>query len=111
MQGQCSRLPHTLSVMAASSSCCTGTSNRVPDSYIGDPPALPASHADLPVEDAINMLLARVGFDIMRSPAVKALLIARVHKKLNELRIPDYMHGIEVRRSSRAQGLGFRFRV
>ena len=79
--------------------CCTGTSGRLPDSFNGATPALPASHANLPVEHAINMLLARVGFDIMRSPAVKALLIARVHKKLNELRIPDYMHGIEVRRS------------
>ena len=70
---------------------------------------MPASYANLPVEHAINMLLARVGFDIMRSPAVKALLIARVHKKLNELRIPDYMHGIEVRHSWLGfRGLGFR---
>ena len=49
-----------------------------------------------PVECAVNMLLARAAFDILRSPEVKERLIAHIHRKVNELRFPSYMHGIEV---------------
>ena len=53
-------------------------------------------HQSLPIECAVNMLLARVAFDILRSPDAKKGLIAHIHKKMNELRFPDYIHGIEV---------------
>lgn len=53
-----------------------------------------------PIEDAINMLLVRGAFDILRSPAVNTMLKAHIHKKLNELRFPSWLHGIEVQHSS-----------
>ena len=49
-----------------------------------------------PVECAVNMLLARVAFDVLRNPDVKQKLIAHIHRKVNELRFPSYIHGIEV---------------
>ncbi len=49
-----------------------------------------------PVECAVNMLLARIAFDVLRSPEVKQKLIAHIHRKVNELRFPSYIHGIEV---------------
>lgn len=42
------------------------------------------------------MALARMAFDLLRNPAVKSALQARIHKKLNELRMPTYIHGFEV---------------
>ena len=50
-----------------------------------------------PVESAVNMLLARVAFDVLRNPEVKQKLIAHIYRKVNELRFPSYIHGIEVR--------------
>ena len=50
-----------------------------------------------PVESAVNMLLARVAFDALRNPEVKQKLVAHIHRKVNELRFPSYIHGIEVR--------------
>lgn len=53
-----------------------------------------------PVECAVNMLLARLAFDVLRNPEVKDRLIAHIHRKVNELRFPSYMHGIEVSSST-----------
>ena len=50
----------------------------------------------LPIEYAINMLLVRGAFDVLRSPSVNAALKAHIHKKLNELRFPSWLHSIEV---------------
>lgn len=57
----------------------------------------PDATAAISVEAGVNMLLARLSFDILRSPAVKVLLKSRIHRKLNELRVPGYIHGFEVR--------------
>ncbi|KAK9817962.1 hypothetical protein WJX72_004986 [[Myrmecia] bisecta] len=48
------------------------------------------------VEHAINMLLARLAFDLLRSPDFRAEVKARIQKKVNELRMPDYVHNLEV---------------
>ena len=48
------------------------------------------------MECAVNMLLARVAFDVLRNPEVKQKLISHIHRKVNELRFPSYIHGIEV---------------
>ena len=42
------------------------------------------------------MLMARVGFDLLRSEAFQALATAHVQRKLNELRLPDFINSIEV---------------
>lgn len=54
------------------------------------------AYPKLPIEHFVNMLLGRVSFDVLRSPEVMAALKAHMHRKLNELRFPSYMHGIEV---------------
>ena len=54
------------------------------------------AYPKLRVEHFVNMLLGRVSFDVLRSPDVKAALKAHLHRKMNELRFPTYMHGIEV---------------
>ena len=48
------------------------------------------------MEHAANMLMARVGFDLLRSEAFQALATAHVQRKLNELRLPDFINSIEV---------------
>ena len=53
----------------------------------------------VPVEAAVNMLLARVGFDLLRSAAFKQRLHAHIQKKLDVLRIPEYIQSIEVHTS------------
>ena len=50
----------------------------------------------LAVEHAANMLMARVGFDILRSESFQGLATAHVQRKLNELRLPDFINSIEV---------------
>lgn len=50
----------------------------------------------MPVEAAVNMLLARAGFDLLRSAAFKQRIHAQIQKKLDVLRIPEYIQGIEV---------------
>lgn len=52
----------------------------------------------VPVEAGVNLLLARVGFDLLRSAAVKQHLQAHIQKKLNVLRVPEYISSLEVRR-------------
>lgn len=51
----------------------------------------------VPVEAAVNMLLARAGFDLLRSAAFKQRVHAHIQKKLDVLRIPEYIQSIEVR--------------
>ena len=43
------------------------------------------------------MLMARVAFDLLRSEAFQSLVTAHVQRKMNELRLPDFMNSIEVR--------------
>ncbi len=43
------------------------------------------------------MLLARAGFDLLRSAAFKQRVHAQIQKKLDVLRIPEYIQSIEVR--------------
>lgn len=43
------------------------------------------------------MLLARAGFDLLRSAAFKQRLHAHIQKKVNVLRVPEYIQSIEVR--------------
>ena len=48
------------------------------------------------IEHAINMLLARVAFDLLRSPKFKLQIIAHIQKKLDELKVPDYINALQV---------------
>ena len=51
-----------------------------------------------PVETAVNMLIARVGFDLLRSPTFQTAASAYVQKKLDQLRLPPYIGPLKVRR-------------
>lgn len=42
------------------------------------------------------MLLARVAFDLLRSPKFKLQIIAHIQKKLDELEVPDYINALQV---------------
>ena len=48
------------------------------------------------IEHAVNMLLARVAFDLLRSPRFKAQVVAHIQKKLDELKKPDYINALQV---------------
>ncbi|DBA92750.1 TPA: hypothetical protein ACH3X1_002948 [Trebouxia sp. C0004] len=48
------------------------------------------------IEHAVNMLLARVAFDLLRSPKFKLQIIAHIQKKLDELKVPDYINALQV---------------
>lgn len=48
------------------------------------------------IEHAINMLLARVAFDLLRSPKFKQQVVAHIQKKLDELKVPDYINALKV---------------
>lgn len=50
-----------------------------------------------PVEAAANMLLARAGFDLLRSAAFKERVTAQIRRKLALQRVPDYITSLEVR--------------
>ncbi len=50
----------------------------------------------LPVEAAANLLLARAGFDLLRSVDFKQRVAAHVQRKLGQLRVPEYIHSLEV---------------
>lgn len=50
------------------------------------------------------MLLARVGFDLLRSPIFHGHVKGIIQKKLNELRVPDYIHSLEVGRGLHDSG-------
>ena len=54
----------------------------------------------VPVEAAVNMLLARAGFDLLRSAAFKQRLHAHIQRKLDVLRVPEYIQSIEVRKET-----------
>ena len=51
----------------------------------------------LPVEAAVNMLLVRAGFDLLRSAAFKQRVHAHIQRKLDVLRIPEFIQSIEVK--------------
>ena len=55
-----------------------------------------AQPVTIAVEHAINMLLARVAFDLLRSPKFKLQVIAHIQKKLDELKVPDYINALQV---------------
>ena len=42
------------------------------------------------------MLLARVGFDLLRSETFPGLIRAHIQRKLNELKLPDFIDSFEV---------------
>ena len=50
----------------------------------------------VPIEAAVNMCLARVAFDLLRSAAFKQRMHAHIQRKLDVLRIPEYIQSIEV---------------
>ncbi len=49
------------------------------------------------VEHAINALLVRVGFDLLRNPVIKQKIQERIQSKINNLRVPDYIQSLTVR--------------
>ena len=51
------------------------------------------------VEHAINALLARVGFDLLRNPVIKQKIQEKIQGKMNLLRIPDYIQSLTVRQA------------
>jgi len=57
-----------------------------------------AAGVPLPIDAAVNGLLARVGFDLLRSADFKEGVAAHVQRKINGLRTPDYLQSIEARR-------------
>lgn len=54
--------------------------------------ALPAA----PVEAAMNMLLARASFDLLRSAAFKQRVHSHIQRKLTQLHIPEFISSLEV---------------
>ena len=50
-----------------------------------------------PAEAAANMLIARVGFDLLRSPAFQTAASAYVQKKLDQFRLPPYIGPLKAR--------------
>ncbi len=55
-----------------------------------------ASLPSVPMEAGVNLLLARIGFDLLRSSSVKGHLQAHIQRKLNLLRVPEYISSLEV---------------
>lgn len=49
------------------------------------------------IEHAVNMLMARVAFDLLRSPRFKQYVMTYVQKKLDDLKVPDYINALQVR--------------
>ena len=49
-----------------------------------------------PVEVAANMMAARLGFDLLRTPAFEAGIVAYVQKKMDQLRLPPYIGPLKV---------------
>ena len=58
-----------------------------------------------PVEVAANMLAARLGFDLLRSPAFEASAMAYIQKKLDQLRLPAYIGPLQVGAPPRCQSI------
>lgn len=59
------------------------------------------------IEHAINMLLARVAFDLLRSPKFKQQVVAHIQKKLDELKVPDYINALQVKPMHAPRQLGY----
>lgn len=59
--------------------------------------AAAAALPSVPVEAGLNLFMARIGFDLLRSAVVKEHLQAHIQRKLNVLRIPEYISSLEVR--------------
>ncbi|BDA46238.1 probable testis-expressed protein 2 [Coccomyxa sp. Obi] len=55
-----------------------------------------AALPSVPVEAGLNLFMARIGFDLLRSAVVKEHLQAHIQRKLNVLRIPEYISSLEV---------------
>ena len=48
------------------------------------------------VEHAINALLARVGFDLLRNPVIKQKIQEKIQAKVNNQRVPEYIQSLKV---------------
>jgi hypothetical protein len=48
------------------------------------------------IEDGVNMFIARTGFDLLRSPVFQTKVHAHIQKKLNDVRVPAFMDGMQV---------------
>lgn len=59
------------------------------------------------VEHAVNALLARVGFDLLRNPVIKQKIQEKIQAKVNNQRVPDYIQSIKVStpQAQESQGL------
>lgn len=44
----------------------------------------------------VNMMLARVFFDVLRNPAAKQLMHSRFQRKLDLMKVPDYISQLQV---------------
>ena len=62
------------------------------------------------VEHAVNALLARVGFDLLRNPVIKQKIQEKIQAKVNNQRVPDYIQSIKVS-SAQAQDCVSKFVV
>ena len=80
---------HQLQLKGKLRSVCTGGVGAFLGSDIG------GAHT-IAIEHAVNMLLARVAFDLLRSPKFKLQIIAHIQKKLDELKVPDYINALQV---------------
>ncbi|KAK9843022.1 hypothetical protein WJX74_005735 [Apatococcus lobatus] len=48
------------------------------------------------VEHAINALLARVGFDLLRNPVIKQKIQEKIQAKVNNQRVPEYIQSLQI---------------
>jgi hypothetical protein len=49
---------------------------------------------EAPLDAALNALLARLAFDLLRSPGFRAALENKIATKISEVAVPDFMHGL-----------------
>ena len=56
----------------------------------------PVAAQAVAIEHAVNMLMARIAFDLLRSPRFKQYVMAYVQKKLDDLKAPDYINALQV---------------
>ncbi|KAK9815183.1 hypothetical protein WJX73_010239 [Symbiochloris irregularis] len=61
----------------------------------GDAHASTAGKGWLGTEVAVNMLLTRIAFDLLRSDAFRDKVKAHIQRKINELRLPEFIHSID----------------
>eukprot|EP00884_Botryococcus_braunii_P009237 jgi/Botrbrau1/18314/Bobra.0179s0042.2 len=59
-----------------------------------------SEHSKIPrgllIEEGVNLFIARIGFDLLRSPAFHEKVHAHIQKKLNDVRVPSFMDGMQV---------------